>query len=226
LVDIAVANNAALISGHGAATSGQVVLGSDTLAQLHKHLGDTVVVSTIGGTTVGSRHLRIVGTATLPAFGNAPHLEMATGAVLDYRLIPANSRNQFDNPDAGPQAALVRLRPGANPPAAYASLAKIAQETTTPQNFGVAVIGVQRPAGPSTTSVTIGVVAGVPLGIALGRWLWDLFAADIGAVPAPSVPVVEVVLIAVGALVLANVVAAIPARLPARTPTALVLRAE
>jgi ABC-type lipoprotein release transport system permease subunit len=78
----------------------------------------------------------------------------------------------------------------------------------------------------STTSVTIGVIAGVPLGIALGRWMWDLFAQEISAVPAPSVPVLAVVLIAVGALVLANVVAVIPALLAARTPTALVLRAE
>jgi hypothetical protein len=45
-------------------------------------------------------------------------------------------------------------------------------------------------------------------------------------VPQPSVPAWTVVLIAVGALVLANVVAAFPARVAARTPTALLLRAE
>ena len=78
----------------------------------------------------------------------------------------------------------------------------------------------------SSTAVAIGVVAGVPLGIALGRTLWDLFAHDINAVPAPSVPVGQVVLIALGALVVANVIAAIPGRLAARTPTALVLRSE
>ena len=66
----------------------------------------------------------------------------------------------------------------------------------------------------------------MPLGIALGRWLWDLFARSIHAVPAPSVPVVSVALIALGALVLANVVAALPGRLAARTPTALLLRVE
>ena len=74
--------------------------------------------------------------------------------------------------------------------------------------------------------MAIGVVLGVPLGIAIGRWLWDLFAQEINAVPAPTVPVLQVVLIALGALVLANIVAAIPGRLAARTPTALVLRAE
>jgi len=45
-------------------------------------------------------------------------------------------------------------------------------------------------------------------------------------VPAPSVPVVSVTLIALGALVLANVVAALPGRLAVRTPTALLLHSE
>jgi ABC-type lipoprotein release transport system permease subunit len=78
----------------------------------------------------------------------------------------------------------------------------------------------------STVAVVLGVVAGVPLGIAVGRYLWDLFAREINAVPAPTVPVMSVVLIAVGALVLANLVAAVPARVAARAPTALLLRAE
>ena len=39
-----------------------------------------------------------------------------------------------------------------------------------------------------TVAATIGVIAGIPLGIALGRWLWILFAHQICAVPRPSVP--------------------------------------
>ena len=77
----------------------------------------------------------------------------------------------------------------------------------------------------SVAAVT-GIVVGVPVGIGLGRWLWDLFAREIYAVPEPSVPVLEVVVVALAALVLANLVAAIPGRMAARTPTALVLRAE
>ena len=45
----------------------------------------------------------------------------------------------------------------------------------------------------SSISVAIGVVAGIPLGIALGRWLWDLFAREINAVPSPAVPVADIV---------------------------------
>jgi hypothetical protein len=78
----------------------------------------------------------------------------------------------------------------------------------------------------SSVAVAIGIVVGLPLGIALGRALWDLFANSIHVVPAPTVPVMSVTLVAVGALVLANVVAAIPGRIAARTPAALLLRAE
>jgi len=77
-----------------------------------------------------------------------------------------------------------------------------------------------------TVAAVVGVALGVPLGIALGRWLWILFARQIFAVPQPTVPVLSVGLITVGALVLANVVAALPGRSAARTPTAVLLRAE
>ena len=78
----------------------------------------------------------------------------------------------------------------------------------------------------STVAVAIGVIAGIPLGIALGRWLWILFAHEIYAVPRTTVPTLLLVYVGIGALVLANVVAALPGRYAARTPTALVLRAE
>ena len=72
----------------------------------------------------------------------------------------------------------------------------------------------------------IGVVVGIPIGIALGRWLWTLFAQLIYAVPRPTVPVAEVVLVGVGTLVVANLVAALPARTAARTSTAPSLHTE
>jgi ABC-type lipoprotein release transport system permease subunit len=78
----------------------------------------------------------------------------------------------------------------------------------------------------SSVAVVIGIVVGVPLGVALGRFLWRLFASNIHVVPAPSVPVLPVALVAVGGLVLANLVAAIPGRIAANTPTALLLRTE
>ena len=77
----------------------------------------------------------------------------------------------------------------------------------------------------ATVIAVIAAAIGVPVGIAAGRQLWTLFARNINAVPEPTVPV-SLVLVAVGVLVLANLVAAIPARLAARTPAALVLRTE
>ena len=67
---------------------------------------------------------------------------------------------------------------------------------------------------------------GVPLGIALGRALWDLFARQISVVPEPTVPALAVVIIVVGALVIANLVALLPGRRAGRTPAATLLRAE
>jgi hypothetical protein len=78
----------------------------------------------------------------------------------------------------------------------------------------------------ASVAAVVGVVVGVPVGIALGRWLWDLFARQIYAVPDATVPTLSVVVVALGALVLANVVAALPGRSAARTPTALLLHSE
>jgi ABC-type lipoprotein release transport system permease subunit len=78
----------------------------------------------------------------------------------------------------------------------------------------------------ASVTAVVGVVVGVPVGIVLGRWLWIHFAREIYAVPDPSVPLYQLLYIAVGALVLANLVAAVPGRIASRTSTALVLRAE
>ncbi|HLX89832.1 MAG TPA: FtsX-like permease family protein, partial [Acidimicrobiales bacterium] len=71
-----------------------------------------------------------------------------------------------------------------------------------------------------------GLVIGTPIGIVVGRSLWRLFAGEIYAVPATSVPVSQLLLVAVGALVLANAVATVPARLAAATPAGELLRTE
>ena len=99
-----------LLSGHDLKTAGQIVLGTATLQILHKSVGDTVVVST--GRTKPTT-LQIVGTATMPAFGQSgsSHLEMGVGAVLNYKLIPLFERDIFDLPP-GPNAILIRFRSG------------------------------------------------------------------------------------------------------------------
>jgi hypothetical protein len=273
-----------VLTGHAFTTNGEVVLGAITLAQLHKHLGDSVVESSgIGPAT----SLRIVGTATMPTIGGpGPHLEMGTGALLSSDLIPAAARNPFNDPTTGPEVIFVNLKTGVNPTAARRSLQKISDALSNTFNFGVTVTSVLRPAEivnyrsmgttpavlgsalaagavvalgltlvasvrrrrrdlallktlgstrgqlaavvawQSSVAVVIGTIVGVPLGIVLGRVLWTLFAHQIHAVPTPSVPAMSIAFIAVGGLVLANVVAAVPGRIAARTPTAILLRAE
>ena len=76
----------------------------------------------------------------------------------------------------------------------------------------------------ATIAAIIGIAAGGPLGIILGRWLWTLFARQIYAVPEPTVPAASVALLALGTLLLVNLVAALPGRAAARTPAALAQR--
>lgn len=78
----------------------------------------------------------------------------------------------------------------------------------------------------ATVAAIIGIAAGVPLGITLGRWLWTLFARQIYAVPEPTVPAGSLILLSLGTLLLVNLVAALPGRAAAHTPAALALRAE
>ena len=271
-----------LLTGHGFRSKNQVVLGAATLAQLKKKVGETVYVDNGASTT----KLTIVGTATLPTIGvgGLDHIEMGSGALLSYQLIPPGERNLYDVPP-GPNAILVRVKPGASHTAALASLNAILTRLGGQSNGGQ-VVGVQRPAQiinyrslgstpamlgatlalgaiaalaltliasvrrrrrdlalfkvlgfthgqlaaaiswQSSVAVGIGTVVGVPLGILIGRYLWDLFAREINAVPQPTVPVLSIVLIVVGAMVLANAVAAIPGRMAGRTPTGLLLRVD
>jgi FtsX-like permease family len=275
-----------LLSGHGVQSNDQIVLGTVTLGQLHKHVGDLVTVA--NGVARPSR-LRIVGTATLPTIGvgGNQHVEMGTGALVPNLVLPTHSNDgyQLSGAAPGPDAVLVRLRKG-DSAAGLRSLRQIARATSTPADYGVSVLSVQRPAEivnyramgttpailgavlaagavialgltlvasvrrrqrdlallrtlgftrrqlavtvawQASIAVGIGTIVGIPLGIVVGRSLWDLFAHEISVVPAPTVPVSAIVLIAIGGIVLGNLVAALPARMAARTSTALLLRAE
>jgi hypothetical protein len=78
----------------------------------------------------------------------------------------------------------------------------------------------------ASVAAIVGILVGVPCGIVAGRWLWTLFARQIDAVPHPTVPTTQIILIAVGTLAFANLVAAIPARIAARTRAGVLLQAE
>ena len=78
----------------------------------------------------------------------------------------------------------------------------------------------------ATTVVVVALMIGVPLGIIVGRWIWKGFASHLGVTEAVDIPTLALVVVAVGAAILANLIAALPARTAARTKPALVLRTE
>lgn len=72
----------------------------------------------------------------------------------------------------------------------------------------------------ATTVALVGIVVGVPLGVALGQVVWKLFAANLGAVPVSTVPAWLIAALAVGVLVVSNLLAVVPALVAARSKTA------
>lgn len=78
----------------------------------------------------------------------------------------------------------------------------------------------------ASAPVAIGMVAGIPLGIAAGRYLWTRFATDLYVVPQPAVSMVTVAVIAISTLAPAIVTAIVPGWRAARTSIASALRAE
>jgi ABC-type lipoprotein release transport system permease subunit len=64
----------------------------------------------------------------------------------------------------------------------------------------------------ATITIGLGLVVGVPIGVVLGRVLWDQFAHQLDVLGRPAIPVLAVTAIAVGAIALGNVVAVLPAR--------------
>jgi hypothetical protein len=150
------------------------VLGTVTLAQLHEHVGDIVKVS--NGVSAPAR-LLIVGTATMPTIGvgGNQHLEMGTGALVADQVLPATAGTSYQLAGAapGPDAILVRLKTG-DGAAGLQSLRRIARATSTPADYGVSVLSVQRPAeivnyrSMGTTPAILGAGLAVGAVVALG----------------------------------------------------------
>ncbi len=76
----------------------------------------------------------------------------------------------------------------------------------------------------ATTLALVGVVVGVPLGLIVGRTVWNTFANNLGAVPVVVVPLLLTAAIAAGVLVVANVIAIAPALVATRSKPGDLLR--
>jgi ABC-type antimicrobial peptide transport system permease subunit len=78
----------------------------------------------------------------------------------------------------------------------------------------------------ATAVILVGMVVGVPLGIAAGKVAWRLFATNVGVVPVEVVQAVPQVLLATAVLAATNLLAILPALRAARSHPADLLRAE
>ena len=78
----------------------------------------------------------------------------------------------------------------------------------------------------ASTVAAIGLLVGLPLGVGIGRFAWNLFAEELGVVPEPVAPLWPGLLVIPATLLLANLVALLPGRIAAGTRPAAVLRAE
>ena len=268
-----------LLQGRPPRTGDEIALGTATLRQIGRHVGQTVTM------TVGGRPLRerIVGRVVFPNFGQgsftptdlgqgaqttAAVLKPPPGAVPSFdfvllRFTPGPRRAadiaSFEQSMTGfcqavPQATCVVTGQRPNGITNYASidrtptvLAAILAVVGTAvlgqfivvsgrrrrRDFAILkALGLRRrqvrsiTAWQVSTLTGIALLAGLPLGIVVGRWSWALFGHGLG-IPAEVVTPVRPVLIMVPAvIVIANAVALWPGQATARLSPANVLRAE
>jgi len=271
-----------LLQGRPPGNEQEIVLGTSTLRQIGRHVGQTVTV-TVSGRTLRER---IVGRAVFPNFGQGSFTPTdlgqgaeTTAAVLKAQAVPYGAPPGF-------QFVLLSFTPGPDRPANIASFQRsmtsfcqaIQQSTcvVTSQRpngvtnyasidripavlaallavIGVAVLGqfivvsgrrrrrdfaifkalgMRRgqisaiTAWQVSTLTGLALLAGLPLGVAAGRWSWALFAHGLGIPPSAITPIRPLLLMTLAAIVIANAVAFWPGRAAARLSPAEVLRAE
>jgi ABC-type lipoprotein release transport system permease subunit len=78
----------------------------------------------------------------------------------------------------------------------------------------------------TTTVAMLALLIGLPLGIALGRWAWALFATGLGIADDTVTPVTIMLLMVPATVLAANTIAFWPARKAARLSPAEILHAE
>jgi hypothetical protein len=68
----------------------------------------------------------------------------------------------------------------------------------------------------ATTVALVGIVVGIPLGVVVGRVVWNAFATNLGAVPVAAVPALAIAVLAIAVFMVANALAVLPALSSAR----------
>jgi hypothetical protein len=265
-----------LLDGRPPRAPGEIVLGSSTLRQIGRRVGQTVNFATPDGTTT----MRVVGRMIVPSVGDILTNGLGQGAwvpdsyfqrlkaeaarlpgapPLFYQLFavryapgvpPAKALSRLQH-DFGP--TVLRHIPGANIvnlqsvdglPLILAGLAAFIGAAVVGNTLAIFVrrrrrdlailktLGFRRQqiaatvAWQATSFMLAALALGLPLGVAAGRWAWDLAAAQLQSAAPPAVPALAIALMVPAALLAGNALAAIPARAAARTAPATSLRRE
>jgi FtsX-like permease family len=261
----------AVIEGREPLRPSEIALGSLTLQEVGRRVGETV---TLVSDEQPPLHLRVVGRVVLhqpgfdsvitPGRGGMVHPQvmrrLAPDPLYSYpsaflvRLDPAADREQVTaqirRDFAGrliipqPHADVRNVQRVAGLPALLAALVVLLALGTVTHTLVTSVrrrrrdLAVLKALGfvrrqvsatiawQATTFAVVALAVGVPLGLAAGRWAWELTAAALGVDSGSVVPVPAILAVAAGTVLAANLVAAVPGRAASRLRPAAALRSE
>ncbi len=259
-----------VLDGRAPRARDEVALGSDTLDQIHRGIGDTVRIAT----PQGAHRYRVVGRVVMPVLaGTTDNQAIAEGAVV------AGPAIALMNTDTSTPEVAIRWKPGADVHAvqrrlralpegvqlftshrvpfevdrleqvdalpwvlggllaaigcfglAYALATSVrlrARELATLKTLGFRRRQVVRTVAVQATLLGgLGVLVGVPLGLLVGRFVWERVADQAGMLGETEFSVLALVAIVVLARSSPTSVALFPARRAARLRPAVVLRSE
>jgi hypothetical protein len=260
-----------VVAGRTPRAPDEIALGSVTLRNVHKRIGDRV---TVQGESGARRTYRIVGRVVLPTLSDESLQPLADGASFTVsgfqplmsagafethtllvkvasgsdrdaverqaRAIPRSKNagtpstpvemdrlqqiNWFPTILAGVFAVLALIAVGH---ALVTSVRRRRRELALLKTVGFARRQVSATvAWQATTLAVVGLAAGIPIGLLVGRAVWKRVADSLGVATVAMMPAIALVLAAAGALLLVNVIAFFPGRAASRTRPAVALREE
>jgi hypothetical protein len=246
----------------------EIALGSTTMRELGKRIGDRLDADLEAGPTV---HLQIVGRMVLNAGPLDPAITPGNGAVVDLdmfrpiypevcplvylvRLDPTADRNQAVDAfrrtfpgtvvDQAHHPDIENLSRVKYLPGLLATVVAVLALSTIIHTLASSIRRRRRDlailktlgllprqlsatvAWQATTFATAAALTGIPLGVAAGRWTWQLVAVQLGVLYEPVLPLLQILVIAAGTFVAAILVAVGPAWVAGHIPPATVLRSE